>query len=336
LVAAAGAHFGERLWIRQLVGRAAATGATAAGVGGGAGGDDGGFLVQRVRAFLVTWLRPGYTGPRQLTLALTVMVVAVGVGAFAARRHPGDRRTIVVACSVAVTAALVAVVTKPTNIVPGLLVAFPLLFAGLLLIRRDQLRTTAARAGLATFAVFAFGVLATQYANGGSGEWGGRYFALGLPVVIPVLLLALRDAGVALAPVTRRWAVASLATVTVVMAVMGVASLSHGHRFTADLVANIERAGHEVSPLRPIMVTTSPAIPRLAWSTFDDQRWLLTSTADLPTVRAQLAAAGVDRFVFVTTSLDRDAPALAGLEVVSRQGLADRTGHQILVLRSHA
>lgn len=310
--AAAAAHFGELRWIRQIVGPALPP---VAGAPAAAGSGDSSFLVDRIRAFLVTWLRPGYAGPRQLTLALTVMVVAVGLGAFVARRHPDDRRAIVVTCSIAAGAALVALVTKPTNVVPGLLVAFPLLLAGALLVRRTHLRTTAAQMGAATFAVFALAVLATQYGNGGSGEWGGRYFALGLPVVVPVLLVALRDAGRTLAPATRRWAAGSLATVSIVMAVMGIASITSVHRFTADLTARIERAGHEASQTKPVMVTTSPAIPRLAWSTFDRQRWLLASDGDLPGLRRQLAAHGVDRFVLVTRAGSEFA-----VEVVSTRG----------------
>jgi hypothetical protein len=305
VTAAAGAHFGERLWIRRLVGPIVApivtvTGNTTASNSGGGGG----VLNGRIRAFLLTWLRPGYTGPKQLTLALTVMVITVALGAYAVRRHPGDRRVIVALCSVAAVAAVVALVTKPTNIVPGLLVAFPLMLAGLLLIRRAQLQTTAAQIGAVTFAVFAFAVLATQYTKGGSGEWGGRYFALGLPVLVPVLLLALRDAGRALAPSTRRYAAASLATVTVVMAIMGIASLTNGHRFTADLMADVGRAGHQAAADRPIMITTSPAIPRFAWKTFEDQRWLLTTPEAIDGLLQRLRAAGIERAVLVTNGND--------------------------------
>lgn len=330
LIAAVGAHFGERFWVRRLVGPvvapiATATGSAATGSGGG------GFVNGRIRAFLLTWLRPGYTGPRQLTLALTVMVIAVAVGAYVVRRHPGDRRVIVVLCSVAAGAAVLAVATKPTNIVPGLLVAFPLMLAGLLLIRRNQLQTTAAQIGAVTFAVFALAVLATQYTKGGSGEWGGRYFALGLPVLVPVLLLALRETGRALAPVTRRYATASLATITVVMAIMGIASVTNGHRFTADLMADIGRAGHQVAGNRPVMITTSPAIPRFAWNTFGSQRWLLTTPGETDELVQRLRAAGIERAVLVTNGNDRNKPRLPpNVEIDSRPSPGG--GWQILVL----
>jgi hypothetical protein len=329
LVAAAGAHVGETLWIHHIVGSPVSGAAAKAGTGAS------NFMAERLHSFLLTWLRPSYGGPRQLTLALSTMVFVVGFGAFVARRHPDDRRAVIGACSMAVVLAVFAVTTKPTNIVPGLLVAFPLLLAGLLLVRRPQLQSMTAQLGLGTFAVFALAVLATQYGKGGGGEWGGRYFALGLPVVVPVALVALRDGGRALAPSTRRWAAGSLAAVSVVMAGMGIASVTSTHRLTADVVADIARAGHQVSPHQPVMVTTSAAIPRVVWSTFADQRWLLVDPDDLTAAVHQLTASGVDRFAFVTTALERDEPAMAGLDVVSRQGRRDGIGNQILVLRSH-
>jgi hypothetical protein len=329
------AHFGERIWIGRLVGTA--TSQTAISVDSG----HGSLVSGRLQGFFLTWFRASYTGTTQLAVTLTLMLAAVAVAAFAVRRHPQDRRAIVALSTLAGAAAVLALVLSPDNLVPGLLVAFPLMLAGLLLIRRPQLATTTAQLTAGTFGVFAVAVIATQYSTGGSGEWGGRYFALGLPIVIPILLLALRDAGRTLAPATRHWAGGSLAVCTIAMTVMGMTSISGTHRLTADLMARIDKVGHQASALdssigpadSPVIVTTSPAIPRAAWKTFDQQRWLLTTTADLPSLRQRLAASGVHRFVFVTTAPDQDRPKLGDLQILSSTPGPAGTGYQILILQ---
>ena len=69
-----------------------------------------------------------------------------------------------------------------------------LLPAGLVLVRRGTFASPAARLATSTAALFALAVLATQYPVGGSMEWGGRFFHVGLPLVVPVLLLAVAAA----------------------------------------------------------------------------------------------------------------------------------------------
>ena len=50
--------------------------------------------------------------------------------------------------------------------------------------RRRVTRNPAATVATTTFVLFSLAVLATQYRDGGSGEWGGRYFLLGIPVIV--------------------------------------------------------------------------------------------------------------------------------------------------------
>lgn len=138
----------------------------------------------RIQSFGLTWLRPSYGGSRSrwVDLALVAMVAALALAAFVARRRPEDRAGIrlcaAVAMAAALTAALIAVLAAAGNVAPGLLIAFPAMGAGLLL-RRRSLGSLAARLMAGTFGLFALAVVATQYSTGGSGEWGGRYFAIG-------------------------------------------------------------------------------------------------------------------------------------------------------------
>ena len=328
VAAAAGAHVGEQEWIRRILG------GSFVGLPGGPGVASG-FVTGRVRSFTLTWLRPGYGGLPLVEGALLLMVCALVVAVVAARRHPGDRRPVVALGAVAAGSALVALATEPTNLVPGLLVAFPVAAAGLVAIRRRALGPLAARLALGTFAVFALAVIATQYVTGGSGEWGGRYFALGLPVVTPVLILALATLGRPLDLTARRAGAGALVVCTAAMSVMGLSSLRDTHRFTARLQATAAHAGRQSAPARPVMVATNAAVPRLAWATFDDQRWLLARPGGLAPLVDRLRDAGIGRFVLVSDELERDVAEMGTrVDVVSRSSPAGGPNWQVLVLEN--
>jgi hypothetical protein len=334
VAAAAAAHVGEQAWIGRILGGhvVALGGSPDAGVG---------MVSARLHAAVLTWVRPGYGGSRAAELALVLMLGALAAGAVAVRRHPGEGRAVSTLSAVAAVSAATALLVAPTNLVPGLLVACPLLAAGLVAVRRASLRSLDARLALGTFAVFALAVAATQYATGGSGEWGGRYFALGLPVVVPVVLLALADAGARLDGVTRRVAGGALVACMAATAAMGLLSLRGTHRFTARLMATADRAGRAASPGgRPVMIATSGAVPRLAWATYDRQRWLLADDAHpasvdgLGALAGRLVDAGIPQVVLVSDHLSRDLDRLpAGARVVSRNGPGDGGGWQVVVLR---
>ena len=314
LGAGAGAFLLDREWTARLVGAAEGGPALAAVPAGSAG-----LLAGRVKGFLLTWLTPSYSGRPVVGLLLLTMLGALAVAAMAARRRPGDAGPIVGGAVVAAGAAVAALLVAPATVVPGLLLAFPVASAGLLVVGRRTLRTDAARIAAGVSTLFVLAVAATQYAKGGGGEWGGRYFALAIPIAVPVLLLALRDQGSALAPAVARRVGTALVVCSLAMTTMGVTALRSSHRANARLVAATDQAGRSVAADRPVMVTTEGAMPRFAWPTFDRHRWLLAGPEGLDDLFSRLDAAGVDRVGFVTRNLERDTAALdaAGVRVVS-------------------
>jgi hypothetical protein len=216
------------------------------------------------------------------------------------------------------------------HLVPGLLIACPVLAAGMALVTRRVLATDTARLAFGTFVVFAVGVAATQYERGGSGEWGGRYFALGLPPVVPVVLLAIRDAGRRLDSVPRRVAGGALVLCMAATAAMGVATIREQHRRTGAMNEAIRAAISAVpSDGLPVVVATDGALARHAWPVMDDVR-LLLSYGDLDELAGRLDSAGVRQFVVVASALrPLDSPGRR-LQVVSR---VDGTLAQVLVVR---
>jgi hypothetical protein len=327
---AAAAQVAERLWTRHLLGG----GLEWSGVGAPSAGGSG-LVAGRVRGFLLTWLTPAYGAESLAPIALLAMVTALAVGAVVLRRRgPAGGETVSRWSLVAAGAALLALLVGPPSVVPGLLVAFPLAAAGLLLVRRETLASLCAQVAFAVFALFAVGVVATQYAKGGAGEWGGRYFAIGLPVVVPVVLLALGNAGRALEGEARRRALASLVVCSLVLPAIGITALRQHHRNTWELVARFDRAGRVTGVDQPVLVSTQGAAPRYAWPTFERQRWLLAEPEGVGDLLDRVRAAGVTRVGFVTRNLERDEPLLGpAATVVWSDGATASRGWHVLVLQ---
>ncbi|HEX2023717.1 MAG TPA: hypothetical protein VHF00_03375 [Acidimicrobiales bacterium] len=327
LIATAGASLVEDRWVRHIMGGPSTTTGSFNAIATG--------LAARLKGFRLTWLMPSYTGSRAHDLALLAMIGLLAAAAIIARRRPDDGPRITLLAGTAAAASIAALVTGPDTLVPGLVLTLPLA-AGVLLVRRHQLGSPATLITAGTFALFALGVLATQYPQGGSGEWGGRYFALGLPLLVPLALAALASHRRQVDGATARTAAAALVVCTAAVSVMAVASLRSSHRFTSELMARIERGGEQVGE-RPVLVTTAPAVPRLAWQTFDRQRWLLADEDDeddLVDLVGRLRRAGVGRFGLVTNQLPRDQALVeqTGARIVGRDGRPDGGDWQVLVV----
>ena len=314
----------EKAWAASLVGGSPRT------TGGGSDAEVG-WLAGRLDALVLTWLRPGYGGDVLAEAALVVMLVSLVLAARVARRHPQDGTAIGLLGLVAAAAGTAALVVSPSNVVPGLLVAFPLAATGMAVMGRDAVTTPTARLVGGSFALFAAAVVATQYATGGSGEWGGRYFALGLPLLVPVVLAALHRTGLSLDRATAGRAAGALVVCSVAMATMAVGSLRSSHRFTARLMASVASVGQAATPdARPGVVATSAALPRLAWPVSDGQRWLLAEAGEVADLAARLRAAGEERMVL--TGHGRPPETGAGTRAVAADRWAADAGWFVVVV----
>lgn len=328
-LAGAAAFLVEREWTASLVGSAAGEARAIATPAAGTG-----LLAGRLKGFALTWLTPSYSGRPLLGLLLLTMLAALVLAAVTVRRRPAAAGRIAGYSSLAAGAAVGALAVGPGNVVPGLLLAFPLASAGLLLVGRRTLRTDGARLAAGVSVLFVLAVAATQYAKGGGGEWGGRYFALAIPIAVPVLLLALRDRGAALAPAVAHRTAAALVVCSVALTTMGVTALHASHRANARLVAAVDRAGQTVAADRPVMVTTEGAMPRFAWPTFEGQRWLLAGPEGLDDLLDRLGGAGITRVGFVTRNVERDRALLtaAGARVMATDDSGGGRRWHVMVL----
>ena len=287
-------------------------------VGSSRGGVDigrRGYGTGRVDGFVETWLLPGDRPVLRAALFLVLGVATIAVAALLVRF--GRRDALVAGLMWLGAGGYVArLLVGDPHPVPGLLVAFPLgLAAALLVTRRDVESTSAAVAAVAA-GVIAVMVLLTQYPEGGSVEWGGRYFAVAVPLAAVPLMAALARTWDDWSDGTRRVASGGLALATLATAALACATLRDSHDRSAEQARAVEVAARRAGPAdvgragdtRPIVVTTESLVPQLLWPVFERYRWLVVEPNEVATVLERAAQARVERLVLLTAD---PTPALA-------------------------
>jgi hypothetical protein len=271
----------------------------------------GGFLADRVAALRQTWLAVDATARPASTVLLLAATVAMVLAVWQVRKADRDDRLIRLAMVGAAALVVLRVLLVPASAVPGLLIAFPLLWIGLCASGPATWSSVESRVLAAVAGLAALGVLATQYRAGGSAEWGGRYFAVLLPLLVPLAVAGLASVRDRLDAPTVRVAGGALLVISVAFAALAAGTLRHAHDVAARRVATIEAASSSLD--QPVVVTDERGMPRFAWPTFAHQRWLLVDPARDRSVATDLAAAGVHRFVLVSGDVGGLARKLGGL-----------------------
>ncbi len=295
-----------------------------------------GFLAGRFEALSITWLQPGYDG-HPADLAILVAAAAVLAAAVAARRGPDGIAVVRPLLVAAVVALALRMLVAPGALVPGLVMAFPVLFAGLILLRRRDLADPRLAELVLPFALFCAAVLATQYRYGGGGEWGGRYFAIGLPLGVAAATVGLVRAARRFPTDARRQLGALLLASIALLGSMGLYGLRSVRHRTAELGRQLEAS--LVAPGdgddRPVVVTTIDAFPRWLWSDLDRARWLRVPEDDLGSLADRLRSLGIEGFTLVSTRPDQDAARL-GPWFQPETGSEERSGGDWFLVLSAA
>ncbi len=278
-----------------------------------------GFLVGRWLGFAQTWLNPGRSPADLLIVAAAIALLCM---AFTAGRRQGEQALFhsrpwipPAAGALAVLAIAIRAVMGDSVMVSGLLFACPLLVAGLLLVRPAHLSSGPNRVCLVAFGLYALAVIATQYTYGGVAEWGGRYFAAGIPLGVVAVVVPLSEAVQRLTKAARRPTVTLFVAAGLCLNLLGLYSLHGVRQSTAELVAEIETATVDVSSgsPAPVVVSTVPLAGRVSWAIYDETRWLLVDSAELSELAKGLQRANVSEFALVSFTPDSDVAALEGL-----------------------
>jgi hypothetical protein len=192
-------------------------------------------------------------------------------------------------------------------LVPGLLQATPVVTVALVLVTLAWARAWPARLLVPAAGAFVVGVVATQYRTGGTGEWGGRYFAIGLPVLVALAVALLADQGDALDAARRRLATVCLAVASIALA-LGAVNVTADARDASEVVADAVVAEVDAREV-DVTISTNGAISRFAWeSVMDGRRWMSAGRDDLAGLTERLAEPDGEaaRIALVTRTLEDD------------------------------
>ncbi len=261
--------------------------------------------------------------PLGLRLILVIVsLVAVVAAGLRLRSRADDRLgwSLVVAATVAILAADL----MDAGVVTGLVPATPALVLAALLVTRADLARPAQRLLLGIAALFALAVLATQYADGGGLQWGGRFFHLALPFVVPMAAMVLTramgapDSPAARAEPGRASAVWALVAVTAVMALAALGLLRTRSGSSVDSVEAALDAANASGSADAVLVFDGDNLGRMGWDLVLDRPSLRVDRRDWPDAADRLTAAGAHHLLVASTApLDAVTEGFPGFEVVS-------------------
>lgn len=321
VAASAGAAVGlERLWRKEILGDAVVLPYASAASAGNES-----WLSDRLRGLVTITLKVSYTDSRTQLLLLAACALLL-TALVAIRRGEDDERVVLVSCGLAAALAVAWTAGAPRSAVPGIAVAFPFVWFGLGL--EGRTRNGISSVLLATSGVFLLCVVATQYPEAGSLEWGARYLAICLPLTIPVAVAGY-SSGIAWLDRRLRMSVhGAFLIVALCLLFMAAATQRPVNDFNIRMQEQVSATappssfGATDEDRRPVVVSGEFNLPQTIWPVYEDARWLrLRDDGDPPLevpdsrILAMLEA-GLDRFTFITTDLERDRPLLGSAVTV--------------------
>jgi hypothetical protein len=179
----------------------------------------------------------------------------------------------------------------------------------------------------ASIGLFAVAVVATEYADGGGLEWGGRFF---FPLLAPLAVLAVAgiDARLSATNIPRMQVCGLLGAVAASTAVVSLVAVGWARADKQHVVDAVAR--HPAA----LTLTTVIALPRIAWSLDSRVTWMLTDPDRLATVLADLRTKNVTDLNVVVEKVDR--AALGPYRVVSEAREPALAAHGMTLLRLRA
>lgn len=272
--AAVAAELVERSWIRSITTERVEDLEARGQVGG-----LGDFLSGRLSGARQVLLEGGDVVSGGLLLSLTALVLTAGAAVLLRRGSETTHPVLLI--GVAGLLYPLRMVLEPANTVSGILAAWPLAVAGLVLVPWRRVASDAVFA-TAVSALFMVAVLAVQYEQGGAYEWGGRFLS---PLTAPVAAVA--AVGLAhLGRFGREAPVAAFGVLAAGPALAGIVNLAA----VRDDVAAVEAAVR--AHAGPVVVTDVASLPYRLWPTLDHQTWVVVEPAGLDETARDLAAGG--------------------------------------------
>jgi hypothetical protein len=287
-----------------------------------------GFLVGRVGGFVSMTILPGSSWPPLGRAGILLMFLAVVAGGVAARSSDYRPVLVRVASGLAVLGAVLPLFGRSPDTVPSLLLACPLVLAGVIVATRRMLVDEPARLLTVLALSFVAAVAATQYNQAGAAEWGARFLAIALPIIVPLALYSLITLADRLPRDDVRVATSALVVVSLAMGIIAVWNLRYFHDNSSAYVRVLDDAadgwvatgdaGLVDGQPSPVVVTTWIGTGRLYWPSDLGVRGMTVETDQLAATLASLRAEGIDRVSLFSVDAETDLAHLGdGWEAVA-------------------
>lgn len=288
-------------------------------------------------------LRPYFADGSQLNTALILSVSSLLFASVAVKLLP-RLQLLPVALVALSAAAAVWHLFAPLELITGLFAAFPLLLGGILLVSWQDLKVPLVRRLLAFGVVTTGFLLLTIYDIGGAVEWGGRFFHVLLPALIPLVVLGLAHAARCI-PERPAWLAKAAATAvmvtTVAITVPGLRInfiARRDHAQAVDATMDFARAhSTEKKPVVIVAMLTIDGTGRMFWKHINEAK--LVSSFDVQDMIELVHRTDVEFHQQSVTAVSNVGPQLmkaASARLLERYGwkLKDhaRAGHSAYFL----
>lgn len=168
---------------------------------------------------------------------LPLAVLGLTLAALVLRFFPSQKLFVLVALVGSATASVGLVFTS-RSLITGLIPVFPLLFVGLISLRRRDFANKLVARATSVSAVTAVAIIATNYSVGGAAEWGGRFFHILLPVLAPIIVRGCDNARCYLSNAEAWIAGVCIFIITASISFAAIATLQDARRYVHDLRAS--------------------------------------------------------------------------------------------------
>lgn len=264
-----------------------------------------GSVVERPDPINAVWtdlLRPWFVDGSNASAMAVLLIVSVVAAAVALRVRPSLS---ILPIGLLLVAAVAAVLRQfePRLLVSGLLPAFPAA-AALVLLRRDDLRhPVVARLVLVSLAT-TIGLTLTVYGDIEGNQWGGRFFQVMLPALVPLVVLGMDRARSLLSPTEAKVSLAALLVVTMSLSAFSLRLNLENRDRSSDLVRTTFETADSLGIKEPLVAVAEfqpTGVGRLFWRRWMDGEAVVQPNLSL--LRLTLQASrdnGIDRVLVVS------------------------------------
>lgn len=248
---------------------------------------------------------------------------ALLLGALALRSSKRGQLLGVTSIGLAAASALTGVVVGVPGFITGLLPAFPVMTAGLAALPGRALRLREVQLMALTILLAGSGLLLTVYRVGGATEWGGRFFQILIPILVPVALFAWSARIESMPSRTSRFVLASLVVISLSMTCLGLSagkrlreSATHWVSATVSHATTMGSGGRE-RPLVIVTAFTKSGDSRYFWDSFNSVDVLNVDPSNVVPIMNRARKSRVDQLT-LTSPINPDSFAIVFGPTLSR------------------